>query len=117
MVTCNINQEQLRHDAGKLSQKYSTDLSLEVFPGKMVQFGIFAKQGDCTSPRSQAQLLYKEGLVDTFPNVLVALCMYLSMMVINCSGERSFSKHAFIKNKQRTSMQRDRLSALCLLSI
>jgi len=35
----------------------------------------------------------------TFPNVEIEIRMYMSIMVSNCSGERSFTKMALIKNK------------------
>lgn len=43
--------------------------------------------------------------------------MYLSLMVTNSSGERSFSKLKITKNRFRTSMTEDRLNVLALLSI
>ena len=53
----------------------------------------------------------------TFPNVEIALRMYLVLMVTNCSSERSFSKMKLIKNRLRASMRNERLSNLALLSI
>ena len=43
--------------------------------------------------------------------------LVLVLMVTNCSGERSFSKLKFIKNRLRTTMTNERLSHLTLLSI
>ena len=43
--------------------------------------------------------------------------MFMSLMISNCSGERSCSEMALIKNKLRTSMTHNRLTALELLSI
>jgi len=63
------------------------------------------------------RLIATKGLKDTFPNVEVALRIYLVLMVSNCSSERSFSKLKFIKNRLRTTMQEDRLVGLTLLSI
>ena len=39
-------------------------------------------------------------LESVFPNTVIAFCTYLrlSMMVSNCSGERSFSKLKFLKS-------------------
>ena len=53
----------------------------------------------------------------SFPNVEIALRMYLVLMISNCSAERSFSKMKLIKNRLRTSMCNDRLSHLFLMSI
>ena len=55
----------------------------------------------------------------SFPNVDIALRMYLVLMVSNCrpTAERSFSKMKLIKNRLRTSIGNDRLSHLALMSI
>ena len=61
--------------------------------------------------------LTSEELTDTFPNVEIALRIFLSMMVTNCTGERSFSKLTSIKNELRSSMSQKRLTSLSLMSI
>ena len=61
--------------------------------------------------------MHTEKLHDTFPNVSIALRMFMCLMVSTCSGERSFSQMAFIKNKLRSTMTDERLSALELLSV
>ena len=60
-------------------------------------------------------LIKKNKLELLFPNVNIALRIYLSLMVTNCSGERSFSKLKRIKNEQRTSLGQDKLNSLTLL--
>ena len=87
-----------------------------MFIEETVQFAAFAKLRSCLTPSQRAVLLYDEGLADTFPSVNVALRIYLSM-VTSCSGERSFSKLAVIKNYLRNMMAHERLSALCLLDV
>ena len=62
-------------------------------------------------------LIKKNKLELLFLNVNIALRIYLSLMVTNCSGERSFSKLKRIKNEQRTSLGQDKLNSLTLLSI
>ena len=52
-----------------------------------------------------------------FPNVEILLRMYLSLMVTNCTGTRSFSKLRRIKNAQRTTIGQGRLNMLTLMSI
>ena len=52
-----------------------------------------------------------------FPNIEIALRIYLSMMCSNCSGERSYSKLNLIKNHLRSTMKDDRLSALSIMNI
>ena len=63
------------------------------------------------------KLIKKNGLESAYPNVNIVLRIYLSLMVTNCSGERSFSKLKHVKNEQRTSLGQDKLNYLTLLSI
>ena len=63
------------------------------------------------------RLIKDNDLECTFPNVEIVLRIYLSLMVTNCTGERSFSKLRRVKNEQRTSMRQDRLNNLSVLSI
>ena len=52
-----------------------------------------------------------------FPNVYVALRLFLTLPVSNCEGERSFSLLSRIKNKLRMKMSQKRLGALSLMAI
>ena len=63
------------------------------------------------------RLIHKHELGDTFHNVEIALRIYLSMMVTNCSGERSFSKLNFIKDRLRNSIGQGKLGNLTFMSI
>ena len=51
-----------------------------------------------------------------FLNIEIALCIYLCLMVTNCSGKRSFSKLKRIKNDLRLTMYQYRLNHLTLMS-
>ena len=62
-------------------------------------------------------LIFEKGVDDTFPNVEIALRIYLVLMISNCTGERSFSKLKIIENRLRTSSRQDRLSDLAMMSI
>ena len=50
------------------------------------------------------KLLIEQDLVSTFPNIEVALRLYLCIMVCNCSGEGTFSQLKRIKKELRTTM-------------
>src|SRR5436190_7904950 len=52
-----------------------------------------------------------------FPNVEVALRIFSSMAVTNCSGERSFSALGRVKNYLRSTLSQDKVKALALLFI
>ena len=53
----------------------------------------------------------------SFPNVEIALRSTDVLMVTNCSGERSFSKLKYIKNRLRTTTTNERVTHLSLMSI
>ena len=55
------------------------------------------------------KLIVDKRVQDTFPNVAIALRMFLVLMVTNCSAERSFCKLKQIENRLRTSMTQGRL--------
>ena len=63
------------------------------------------------------RLIIGKGMQDAFPNVAVALRMYLVLMVTNCSAERSYSKLKLIENRLRTSTSHERLVHLTIMSI
>jgi hypothetical protein len=47
---------------------------------------------------------------DLFPNVIVALRIYLTLPSSNASGERSFSCLKRVKNQLRSTQKQERLS-------
>jgi len=63
------------------------------------------------------QILYEKNLISIYPNIEIALRIYTSTAVTNCSAERSFSCLKRIKNYLRSTMSQDRLNALAILSI
>jgi hypothetical protein len=69
------------------------------------------------SPEVRMYKLILENKLETvFPNIEVALHIYLSLMISNCSGERCFSILCYIKNSYRSTMGQRRLNDLILLS-
>jgi len=120
VVTVNgnyLDNDNIRSLVQRAIDTYSADLQSAVFPDEMVHFVTFARCRGCSSPSDLARLMHTEELHDTFPNVSIALRMFLCFMVSNCSGERSFSRMAFRKNKLRRTMTDKRLSALEPLSV
>lgn len=110
----------LEEGAKRLVETYPADLGPEL-TNELIQLVSFAKQSRYTHNEPVESFLYnfimKNDLRATFPNAEVALRIYLSIMVSNASGERSFSKMKYIKNRLRTSMTNERLVNLTLLSI
>ena len=116
-------RDSIVNGAKKLVEVYPEDLEANL-EDELIQFSALL-QTDVASSIDLAKnreneyflLLKKHKLESTFPNVEIALRIYLTMMVTNCSGERSFSKLKRIKNEQQASISQDRLNNLTLLSI
>ncbi|KAL4089005.1 hypothetical protein QTP88_024083 [Uroleucon formosanum] len=61
--------------------------------------------------------IHQHCLQDVYPNLEVALRIFLTMPVTTATCERSFSKLKLIKNYLRSTMGQERLSNLAILSI
>ena len=62
-------------------------------------------------------IMCKEKIRTAFPNVEAIFRLFLSLISINCLGEKSFSRLKRIKNKLRFTTSQERLSALSILCI
>ena len=70
------------------------------------------------SPTEMLIYLKKHSLISSlFPNVTIALRLFLTLPVTVCEAERSFSKLARIKNYCRSTLRLEKLNALAILSI
>ena len=67
--------------------------------------------------RDRLQIIYKHGHQDAYPNLTMALNIFLTLPVTVASAERSFSKLKIVKNYLRSTMEQDRLSNLSINSI
>ena len=115
--------EDINEGSQRLVQAYPEDLEDDLGE-ELIQFSAFlnTKVGSTMDNEKNKEaemynLIKKNKLELLFLNVNIALRIYLSLMVTNCSGERSFSKLKRIKNEQRTSLGQDKLNSLTLLSI
>ena len=103
-----------------MQERYNADLQEEL-PDEMIQFVRYAVSAvnnkDLLYPNKLLHLMRERELQNVFPNVDIALRLYLTLPVSNASGERSFSKLGIVKNQLRTSMGEDRLVWLTLMSI
>ena len=118
--------EELRTAAKNLFDIYSADIE-DSLGDELIQFRDLMsllrgrREESEEKEKSVEKWMYKmmanENLKSTFPNICIMLRIYLSMMVSNCSGERSFSKLKIIKNRLRTTLSQDKLNWLSLMSI
>ena len=61
--------------------------------------------------------MVKDNIECAFLNVEISLRIFFTLMVTNCSAERSFSQLKYIKNQNRTTMRQEKLDSLSLLMI
>ena len=63
------------------------------------------------------RLIVANNLETVFPNTVILFRIYLSLMISNCSGERSISKLKLLKSQVRSCMAQKRLNSLALLNM
>ena len=110
--------EEIRDGARDFRDTYSEDIS-EDFIEEFVHFIQYMSSQENTELDIDTFLVWIEEreLDGVFPNVIIALRIYKSMAVSNCSSERSFSCLKRIKTYLRSSMGNTRLNDLALLCI
>ena len=122
-----LDEQEIIPAAENLVSTYKNDLE-ESLTDELVQFSSLLRtpivKQSCYPLKEEASkelnmfcLIVQHDLVSIFPNVEVVLRIYLSMMVSNCSGERTFSKLKRIKNEVRSTMGETRLNFLSIMSI
>ena len=63
------------------------------------------------------RLIVANNMETVFPNTVILFRIYLSLMISNCTGERSFSKLKLLKSQVRSCMVQKRLNNLALLNM
>ena len=115
----NLSNEQISEISSRLSSFYQYDIDVN-FSNEFIQFVEFVKL-QRTKYESNILEIYKEliskEITELFPNMCIIIRIYLTLMISNSTGERSFSKLKLIKTYLRNSLAQDKLSNLALLSI
>lgn len=118
----NMNQTSVTEAATKLLSFYKDDLD-DSFPYELLHFQHFVsvfldqKEDSVSLEWFMYNLILEKDVAATFPNTTTALKIYLTLMITNCSGERSFSKMKLIKNLNRTTMGQMRFCNLVRMSM
>ena len=118
----NMSASEIADGVRCMREKYPDDFN-EDFSQEYIQFVTYVK--GCPLKRKDSEtksmwlyrIIIETKVAESFPNVETALHLFLTLMVTNCSGERSFSVLKRVKNYLRSTMSQTRLSALALLSI
>ncbi|CAM1321433.1 Uncharacterised protein r2_g2982 [Pycnogonum litorale] len=120
--TINMATEDIAEGVRRICEKYTDDFK-EDFSQEFIQFVAYVK--DCPLKKKDTEtksmwlyrIIIETKITESFPNVEIAIRLFLTLMITNCSGERSFSVLKRVKNYLRSTMSDTRLSALSLLSI
>lgn len=119
LTEVNQSDQDLKQNLENLEQHLPQDISVSSLQ-EFLHFNAFVRTNiDENSRDFQGLYLFiiENGLQNVFPNVESILRLFLSLMITNCSGERSFSRLKFIKNVHRSTMSQHRLGDLTVLSI
>lgn len=116
-----LDKKQIMQQSENLATFYSEDLDQQELFSECLHLQHYlsvAFEGETSITMSAIYTMLKnDALESTFPNVEVSIRMFLSMMVANCTGERSFSKLKLIKNELRSCILQERLNCLSVMSI
>ena len=127
-VNLKATREEILYGVNILKEVYPKDVDLKL-TDELLHFYLYVRQTHSKghseeeeqslffSHKELYQIICKEKIHTAFPNVEAILRLFLSLMITNCSGERSFSRLKRIKNELRSTMSQERLTALSLLSI
>ena len=83
------SSSEITEHANTLVSAYPSDLDSGL-ANELLQFRSFMFSETDKSPSNMLKTILKFGLQSVFPNVCVALRMFLTLPVTNCVGERSF---------------------------
>ena len=108
-----MNDEDISTAAAKFQKMYSCDIEPQLVPeflhfsNFIGQFDEFRNKHETLQASDIYTLVIKNGLTSSFPNVEIALWIYLCLMITNATGERSFSKLKLIR--MHTDRQWDKI--------
>lgn len=114
-----MDTEDLKKAASDLALKYSIDMNAVEFSSEICSFKnhaitIIPDIKDATS-LDLLQTIHEYDLVQSYPNLEVALRIFLTIPVTVAFGERSFSKLKLIKTYLRSSLGQEKLSNMAIL--
>ena len=115
-----MSEEELKHKAAKLVEKYFKDISGENLVQEMNHITMVHNANFGRKQLSALELVNALGeyrLEGIFSNLSVSLRMFRTAPVTITSAERSFSKFKLITNYLRSTMDQDRLNNLARLNI
>lgn len=95
---------------------YKDDINSD-FPRQMLSLKSFIKYEKLKTIKHLGSFIINNDLSSSFPDVLSACIIFLTMPITVAGAERSFSKLKLIKNYLRNSCGQERLSGISILNI
>lgn len=116
----NMTDEDIKSKASDLVSRYNNDLQQEelfdeIQSLKLIYSSNIGKR--TLGPLELLNHLYKTNLSNMFPNLCIALRIFLTIPATVASAERSFSTLKRVKNVLRSTMTQQRLSSLGVLAV
>lgn len=114
----NTDDEKIKTDARNLIAMYVEDLNDDMV-NECLHYKEYVKESKkkLDTAAEKFKDLCQNDLMLAFPNVFIALKMYVCMPISNASGERSFSSLKRVKNYLRSTLGQEKLGHLSVLHI
>lgn len=113
--------DEIKKWTNDLAIKYDKDLNGFEFCSEMECFkhqaSALMTNFKVAAPIDLLIFIHKQNLQDIYPNIEIALRIFLTIPVTTASCERSFSKLKLIKNYLRSTIGQERLTSMAILSI
>lgn len=116
-----VSTKDLIQYAKEFQDFYKEDIE-EAFPTECIHFRNYVlnarnEEGLDDGDLNLLKFVQNRHVEDLFPNVCIALIIFLSMAITNCSAERSFSYLKRLKNYLRSTLSEGKLDDLAILCI
>lgn len=114
LVSKESSNEAIAKAAVKLPNCYPEDISSE-FANECSHFKMYVELEDMKTIPELYKYIRNNHLTTTFPNLEVAIRIFLTLPVTNCTAERGFSVLARVKNAKRSTLREEKLNSLVLM--
>jgi hypothetical protein len=118
---CSQSVDDLKKSAVKFARKYKDVVSEVELSSEIESLKYFVASAapniSGTEPIYLLNLIHQLDVCDTYPNIEIALRIFLKLPVTIASCERSFSKQKLIKNYLRSAQNQEHTSNLGINSI
>uniref|UniRef100_A0A2S2NB80 Zinc finger MYM-type protein 1 n=1 Tax=Schizaphis graminum TaxID=13262 RepID=A0A2S2NB80_SCHGA len=108
--------DEIMEFAKNLQNNYKEDLE-EDFPNECIHLQAHLKNKDKMSILQLCKWLKEYGFYEMYPNIDIAIRIFVCTPAANCSTERSFSCLKRIKTYLRSQIKQERLNSMAILTI